>query len=189
MENTKSKTTETPTEALEVAKGKPKPSTASIGTQQEEKVPVSRKFLKDIRETLEKQQSDISFLKSVADRKSVALYHQRHKDAIPTVIRVRTMDVRGEKDVVTTKVIIGWKTLEDDVWQDGARWKEKQTVELLYQDETSQKMSLVDFNRRFKHIKCTKVGTTTDEATGMIAFKLVRQDNGGEISINATFVN
>lgn len=181
--------TGTPTDALEEAKEESKTSTVDTGTQEEEKVSVTREFLKDIQKTILKQQKDIGFLKSVADKKSVALYHQRNKGEIPTTMRIRTMDVRDEKDVVTTKVIIGWKTLEDDVWQDGNRWKERQIVELLYQDETSQKMSLVEFNRRFKHVICTKAGTITDDKTGALFFKLVRQDTGEEIIISATFIN
>jgi len=189
MKNTTGTATETPTGTLEGTNEESKISTVDTGIQEEGKVSVSREFLKDIQETILKQQKDIGFLKSVADKKSVALYHQRNKGEIPTTMRIRTMDVRDEKDVVTTKVIIGWRTLEDDVWQDGNRWKEKQTVELLYQDGTSQKMSLVEFNRRFKHVICTKAGTITDDKTGMMAFKLVRQDTGEEITIGATFIN
>ena len=187
--NIESSRTGTSTGTLEGANEESKTSTVGIGTQSGEKVSVTRKFLEDIQRTLEAQQADIGFLKSVADKKSVALYHQRNKGRIPTEMKIRTMDILEEDDKVTTKVIVGWRTLENEAWLDERKEKVVQTVLLMYQDGTTQKMSLVDFNRRFKHVNCTKVGTITDEKTGMLAFKLIRKDTGEEVTIGATFVN
>jgi len=181
--------TGTPTEVLDGTTEEPSTSTVDTGIQEEEKVSVTRKFLEDIQRTLEAQQADIGFLKSVADKKSVALYHQRNKGRIPTEMKIRTMDILEGDDKVTNKVIVGWRTLENEAWLDDRKEKAIQTVLLMYQDRTTQKMSLVDFNRRFKHVNCTKVGTITDEKTGMLAYKLIRKDTGEEVTIGATFVN
>lgn len=159
--------------------------------QTKDKIEVDKEFLAQIKDIIEKQKSDIEFLKSVADKKAVALYHQRHREAIPPVIKIRAMDVLDEKTGKTVeKVIMGWGRMPDnEVFKQGREWSEKQTVELFYQDGTSEKLSYVDYNRRFRHIPCQQVGTSSDDRTGEFFYHLRRMDTGEEIKINALFVN
>lgn len=120
-------------------------------------------------------------LMQIADRKALAMYYSRHKTEVPKEVRVRT---------IAGKVIIGWRTIQDEVFQDPLTrgWKEIQIVELMYEDGTTEQMPLMDFNRRFEHIKCQRLGVINDEASGKTAFKLVRP-NGQELTIAVEFVN
>ena len=176
----------------------PKAKDVSKEPSQEETVPVSKKFLEEIQKTLKEQQKDIGLLKSVADKKALALYHQRHKKDIPSIIKIRVMDVEvvdaenPKIKKIEEKVVMGWgKMKQDDVFDMGNnRWREIQIVNLVYQDGTSSgDMKLVDFNRRFRHIECQKIGVITNEETGELFYKLARKDTGEELTIGATFVN
>lgn len=184
---------ETPPAVPQGVPAVPKEPEANKESSGEEKIEVTKKFLEEIQRTIQAQQKDIGFLKSVADAKAVALWHQRHKSEIPPIIKIRVMDVMNKETGKTEeKVIVGWGQMrENRVWEgDNRKWLAVQTLELLYQDgSTSGVISLTEFNRRFRHIQCQRTGVITDDKTGELFFKLVRQDTGEELTINATFVN
>jgi len=161
------------------------------GSVTAKRVVVTQDFLDDIQRALKRQEEDIGFLKSVADKKSVALYHQRHKERLPSVVNIRAMDVfNKEAGKAEEKVVMGWGPMPtNDVPKIGDKWYEYQTVQLLYQDGTTQTLTLVDFNRRFRHIPCTQTAVITDEKTGMQSLRLVRQDTGEELVMDVMFVN
>jgi len=120
-------------------------------------------------------------LLQVADKKQLAIYYQRHQQKVPPIVKLRVLD---------GKVIIGWRTVKDDVYQDPVtmRWTEKQIVEVLFEDGTSKQLALMDYVRLYKHIEAKVMSTLTDTADNKIAFK-VQADNGKEYVIGAEFVN
>jgi len=190
----KSKPTTTGKIAPDAQKGVPVTSTgasASSGSVTAKRVVVTQDFLDDIQRALKKQNEDIGFLKSVADKKAVALYHQRHKEKLPSIVKIRVMDVFNKETKNTEeKVVMGWgKMPANDCFERDKRWYENQRVQLLYHDETTEELSLVDFNRRFRHIVCTQSAVITDEVTGMQSLRLIRQDTGEEVVIDTTFIN
>ena len=111
----------------------------------------------------------------------MALVYQRQPEKLEKIIKLREID---------GKVIIGWRTIEDKVEKNPTtgRWVESQKVEVLYEDGKGEKMSLVNFNRRFIHVNCKRIGVVTDE-NGNTAYKLKRIDNGKEYTIGSQFVN
>lgn len=150
--------------------------------EEEKKVTISKDLFESLQKRVEKQEKDIKVLMQTTDRKRMSLYWQRHKEDIPTIIKVRKID---------KKVVLGWRTVKNEVYKDALtqKWIEKQDVEVLYEDSSKEEMSLLDFNRRFEYIKCKRLGVVTNDKTGSTAFKLARLDNGNEITIADQFVN
>ena len=92
--------------------------------------------------------------------------------------------------MVDGKVIVGWRTTKDEVYQDSAskKWIENQLVELLFEDDTVKEMHQTDFNRVYESVTCKKMGEITDNH-GNLALKLVRLDNNKEYTVGVQFVN
>jgi hypothetical protein len=120
-------------------------------------------------------------LLQVADKKQLALYYQRNKDKVPPVVKLRTID---------GKVIVGWRTLVDKVDQDPVtlRWREKQTIEVLYEDGSSQQFALMDYVKLYKHIEADVISTINDSETGKVVLK-TRTRDGREYVIGVEYVN
>lgn len=154
-----------------------------IDTQKEEgkDVSLSDEIMREI-EDLKKENKRVNdLLIQVADKKQLAIYYQRNREKVPPVVKLRT---------IGDKVIMGWRTVYDKVDQDPVtlRWREKQTVEVLYEDGKSQQFALLDYVKLYTHIEADVLSTSTDTETGKIAFK-VRTRDGREYVIGAEFVN
>ena len=57
------------------------------------------------------------------------------------------------------------------------------------EDGTSEEMTQRKFNRDYKQVEAEVRSKITDEATGGLALKVVRLDNGKEYTIAVNFVN
>jgi len=135
---------------------------------------------KEIEFLKEQNQSLNELLLQVADKKQLAIYYQRHQQKVPPVVKLRTID---------GKVIIGWRTIKDEVYQDPVtmRWTEKQIIEVIFEDGKTQQLALMDYVRLYRHIEAKVISTLTD-IDGKIAFK-VQTNDGREYVIGAEFVN
>ncbi len=151
--------------------------------------PMSEETAKELLKKIEILEKDRDILLQVADKKQLGLYYARHRDKIPSRVMIRTM--QGTDKTSETKVILGWRTTLDEVFQDPAtmRWQEKQMVELLYEDGTAEEMFLRDFNRRYKQVEAEVKQKIVDEATGNTAVKVMRLDNGKEYTLSVVFIN
>jgi len=156
-----------------------------------EEITIKKSLLLDLQKTLESNQKDIELLKSVADKRALARYYDRNKEQLPPEVRVRTLPSRDKDGNPISKLILGWRTVKDDVYKDprSQRWVEEQIIELVFEDGTTQELTLLDFNRRFEHIKCKRIGIISDDASKLLSFKLIRLDNGEALTIGAQFVN
>lgn len=127
-------------------------------------------------------EKDREMLLQIADKKQLAQYYDRHKESVPNRVMLRML--KG-------KVILGWKTTEDEVYQDPdtMRWIERQKVKVMYEDGTSEELHLRDYVRNYKQVEAEVKSKITDEATGALALKVVRLDTGKEYTISVTFVN
>ena len=136
--------------------------------------------VEQLMETVKAQAADIALLKTIADKKALALYYQRNKGKIPLHMKLRKLN---------GKVIVGWRTLTDEVDYDPItrRAREDQTLEVAFEDGTKAKMTLVDFNRHFSYVECEKIGS--EEENGKVILKLKRLDTGQEYKVNIRFVN
>jgi len=146
--------------------------------------------IKFLQEQLADMQSKISLLEKVADPRKLALYHQREGKRGPSIVDVRAMDIE-EDGKVKEKVIVGWRTVSNDVYlnPDTKREVVNQTIEIMYDDGKKEEMSLRNFVLRYKRISCKKMGEETMDGVEFPILRLVREDNGEEYRIGAQFVN
>ena len=136
---------------------------------------------KEIDALKEQNQSLNELLLQVADKKQLAIYYQRHQAKVPPIVKLRTIE---------GKVIVGWRTVKDDVYQDSQtmRWVEKQIIEIIFEDGKTQQLALMDYVRLYRHIEAKVMSTLTNTADGKIAFK-VQAENGKEYTVGAEYVN
>jgi hypothetical protein len=157
--------------------------------------PADPDVIKQMMEEIAILKKNNEMLIQVADKRAMSIYFQRNQGKIPSKVMIRTMMTLDrtdpEKKRMVEKVIIGWRTTKDEVFQEPStmRWVENQRVELLYEDGTSDEMYLRDFNRLYKQVEATVNQKIVDEATGNVALKLSRLDNGKTYSIGVTFIN
>lgn len=86
------------------------------------------------------------------------------------------------------KWILGWKTLENDVFMQEGRLVEKQTVEVFFKDEEKGKvMNLREWAVTPAFVSCEVIGENRD-SEGNLTFS-VRSPEGEEFPIGLSFVN
>jgi len=143
-----------------------------------------KETLKMLLGEIKELKKDRDILMQSADKRALARYYSRHKEDLPPIVRLRT--IRG-------KLIMGWKMIEDKGSYQipgTGKWTESQTIEVIYQDGTSEQMAELEFEQRYeKSVKAKRIGVITDDRTKQEALKLARLDNGEEITIGVQFVN
>ena len=132
------------------------------------------------KDTFDRMVKDIDMLKSTADSKRMAVYQTRHKGEQVPVVNLREMN---------GKVIMGWRTVKNDVHFNTAKrvWVEDQTIELLFEDGSSDTVSYKDFVNNYQSVSCEQIGSS--EEGGDVALKLRRKDNGKEYLVGVKYVN
>ena len=155
----------------------------------QDKVVIEKSFLEEIRKTMDeqkgtiaKQNEDIEMLKQVADKSKLSAFYGRNKESVPTQYKLRTIN---DKEV--DKVILGWRTIKDDVYIEGSKVIENQVIELILEDGTRKEMSYINFVRLYKTVQCSKVGDRTENDS--IIVKLERNDNKKVYEVDVKFVN
>lgn len=90
---------------------------------------------------------------------------------------------------VNGKFIIGWKTLQDDVYFDTttSRLVEVQRVEIYFEDKEKQELSMRQWAVLPEYVPFEVIGEMRD-TEGNIYFR-VKGDNGKEFEINSIYVN
>jgi len=151
-----------------------------VKDEEDDSIRIKKDELDNIKKTLKKLADDNKMLLAVADKKGTSLYYQRHKEKLPSDVKIRKID---------GKVIIAWKTIDDEVYQDSAtgRWIEKQNIQLLFEDGSTKDINLRDFNRRYTHTVCKQVGVKEED--GRITLKLEEPDTGKIYNIGVEYVN
>ena len=181
-----------------MAKQKPKQKEEKIEKPKKEgMIEVERSQFENILKRMETLEKDKEMFLSIADKKQLSIYYQRHKDKIPSRVMLRTIMTKQNPNVkdspLMEKVILGWRTTKDIVQPDPTlpgRWIEDQRVELLLEDGTSSgEMYLAQFSRNYKQVEAEVRSKITDEVSGNVALKVVRLDNGREYTIGVAFVN
>jgi len=163
--------------------------------KEKEMLTISKKEFDELRKRLESLERDKDMLLQVADKKQLSLYYSRHRDKVPAKVMLRTMMTRKDKNdpnsPLVEKVVLGWRTIQDEVYQDPAtmRWVERQRLEVLYEDGTSEEFHLMDYVRKYRQVEAEVRNRIVDEETGDVALKVVRLDNGKEYTIGINFIN
>lgn len=157
----------------------------------EEKVPKEVVNEDEVKETLKTLLGEIDNLKKdrdilmqSADKRALARYYTRHREDLPPIVKLRTID---------GKLVVGWRMIEDKGSYQipgTGKWTEYQLIEVIYQDGTSEKMQEMEFERRYeKNVKAKRIGIVLDDKTKQEALKVARLDNGEELTIGVQFVN
>ena len=132
------------------------------------------------RDVFDRMQQDIQMLKETSDKTRTSVWMQRHKEDLAKKVMIRQFN---------GKVILGWRTLKNDVNYNPERkvWVEDQVVELM--DENGQKIETTykNFVDNYVNINCEQIGTI--EEGGQLILKLRRMDTGDEYNIGVAFVN
>lgn len=158
--------------ATEKSKKEPEGAVIQITQEQWDKV---MKTMDDLRKSNE-------MLTAVADKRQVGAYLAKNSKKVPSIIHIREYD---------GKTVIGWRVVKDYVGKNPLTgvWTEDQQVELVFEDGTQKQVFLKEFESKKVLVPCRCVGKETNEETGEVAFKLVRQDNHQEYLVGAQFVN
>ena len=166
-------------------KENPTPSEEETGI-----VKIDKNQFNRLLEDMEEMKKTNEMLMETADKRAVARYHSRHQTKLPKTVKIRILPIE-EKGKLIRKVIMGWRTVKDEVYKvpGTMNWREDQVIELIFEDGTKKEISLLDFNRVYEHIICKRIGVIEDEGTGLVSFKLIREDNGKEITIGSAYVN
>ena len=143
---------------------------------------VSAEQVKNLLAEIQAMREQNQMLLEIADKRQLSSWQAKHKSKLPVHIHIREID---------GKVVVGWRMTEDYVGKNPLTgvWTENQQTEIVFEDGTTQKMFITEFESKKKLIKCKRVGQSVDEETEQVAYKLVREDNGREYLISSQFVN
>lgn len=146
-----------------------------------EVVSVPKALLESLQNNIAVLQKNEELLMQVADKKQLALYYSRNKKDLPPIVKLRMMN---------NKVILGWRTIQDDVFEDSTtgRWKEIQIIELIYEDGEKEKIALRDYVRRYVYAEA-KVLETVKKEDGAVVLKVERKDNGKVYEVGVQYIN
>lgn len=137
-----------------------------------ETVTVSKKALDDILKKLER-------LESAADVGRLGNYDAKNKKDLPTIVLINVWD---------GKVIVGWKTIKDDVQKVNGIWREFQLIQLIFADGTTHDLPYLQWVQEVVKVDSTIVSRTKEE-DGNETLKVRRNDNGEEYKLDIRFVN
>lgn len=156
------------------------------------KVLVDMEYIKKLGETVENLKKTNDMLLQVADKKAMAKFNAINQIDLPLKVCIREMNVvekEGEEPV--KKIVIGWRSSKDVVEYDKAtkRGFEDQRTLVLFEDGTKKEYQQNHFELNHTRVTCTKAGQVTDDKTGNIAYKLIREDTGKEYIIGVQYVN
>jgi hypothetical protein len=143
-----------------------------------------------LQKQVQDQQKSIEMLTQIADKKKLFLYQQKTGKKGPDIVDIRSITVE-ENGKSEEKIIVGWRTIKNDVNFDPVtrKWHEDQEIEVMFDDGKSQKMSYRSFILGYRRIKCKKLSEEKVEGEDFPIFRLARQDTGEEYRISAKFVN
>jgi len=133
--------------------------------------------LMDRLSSLEKDQKD---LLSVQDKDKIAKIESlRRQGKLVSSVKVRRL---------YNKYIIGWKTIEDEVYKDeNGRLIEKQVIRIFFEDDTTADMSMRQWASAPEYVAFEVIGKSQD-ADGN-EFYNIKGADGKELSISTSFIN
>lgn len=100
------------------------------------------------------------------------------KNVLPTV-KISTID---------DKIVVGWRTISNEAEFRNGIYFERQITEVTFEDQTTQKMDLVEFYRQKKTIPAEITKRSVDGISHNEVLT-VRLADGRELNIGLTYVN
>lgn len=150
--------------------------------------------LKDIMVMMESLRKDRDMLLQVADKRQLANYYSRHRDKVPSRVRLYLYPSTNKDGKIEEKVILGWRSTKDigpQIDPATGRWApEDQRAEYLFEDGTSTgELYQAIFNRNYKLVEAEVISKTIDEVNGNVTYKVRRMDDGKQYIISKTYIN
>lgn len=128
-------------------------------------------------------------LEKTANKARLTNYDRLNQENPETIYRLRTID---------GKIVLGWSNLISnrvEINPENKRYEEDQRLEVYYEDETKEEMSVVFFNRRYQHLETVLLSEELLRDKEKIAkhgnrvFKLKDPTSGKEYLVGEKFVN
>lgn len=160
------------------------PSTAPRLKEEDEVVEVSKLDLKNFMKRMEDLEESNRKLLAVADKGrmfQITEAERKTQVSVPTVKLTRMGSSRG-------KLVIAWKMGKNESYVDGNRLVEHQTINLFYQDGTSEEIALLDFYRQQNKETVGKIKARTRNEDGSETLK-VELVTGELVEVALKFVN
>jgi len=150
--------------------------------KKEQKTEVSVSVLESILNRVEKLESENQILREVADKNRLGRVEElRAQGKLVKSVNLNTFE---------GKIVIGWKKVKDDVYQDQqGRLHEDQIVGLIFEGEkeVGKEMDVRSFSRLLVKVPCEVIEEGKDKE-GNINFTVQLKD-GRTIKIDSKFVN
>lgn len=133
--------------------------------------------------TLDDLMARISRVEASSDKARLSTFDAKHKGEMGKTVKLRLMN---------GKVVLFWdKMLENIVEKKpNGTWYEDQRIKLHYEDETTEEIDLVIFNRRFTYLVATVESEVKElkDGTENITYK-VKTEDGAHYTIGQAFIN
>lgn len=163
--------------------GAPKPKTEPAVVQDKEKgtVVLSQEAFDAFIADFNKAKQDLKSVLAIQTKNDLnKIEEMRNAGKLVKSVKVRK---------ISGKHVVGWKTLEDEVFMDSAsgRLVERQTVRAFFEDGSNEQYSMRQWGTAPEYIPFEVVKESKD-ADGYLFFT-VRNEEGKEFEINSIYVN
>jgi hypothetical protein len=151
----------------------------------EEVVEVKKSDLEGFLRRLDTLEEDNKRLLSVADKGRMFAIEEKARQTqrtVPTVKLTRMGSANG-------KLVVAWRLKENDSYVDGNRMVERQTIEVFYQDGTSDLMPLVSFYRTQNKDTIARIISRTRDSEGNGEMLHLELPTGELVDIELKYVN
>jgi hypothetical protein len=153
--------------------------TAPVVKSAKDTVELKKKTFDALMERLEKLEREQKELIEVQDRRTKSKIEElRRQGRLVKNVKLRSLD---------NKIVIGWKTVEDDVYFSDGRLIEKQVVDIWLDDGVKKQLSMRQWATMptYNEFEVTK---ESRDADGNIILT-VRGGDGKELDVNVVYVN
>ena len=191
MAKNETKSTGTPPQDEKDTTAGPAISTVKVPTPEpvdDDKIVVSKKDLEGFLKRLDDVEADNKRLIAVADKGRLA--NEREKSiAADGAPLIRTVKLTRLGRGPTFQIVVAWKLTDNESYVDGNRMVEKQNIQVVYKDGTSENIRLIDFYRRQnKETIAEIIKRSVNERTGETEVDVELKD-GERITLPIKFVN
>lgn len=160
-------------------------ATPVVEADAEETVTVKKSELEIFIKKLSELEESNKRLLAVADKGRMAHIEEKERGKMRQLPTVKLSRFGGP----TGKLIMAWRMPNNEAYVDGGRIVEHQTMELFYEDGTSETMPLITFYRQQNKDTIARVlARSRDEQTGGEMLRVELSD-GRVVDIELKFVN
>lgn len=142
-------------------------------------VELKKTTLDALMERLSKLEQEQKELLAVQDRRTKSKIEElRRSGKLVKNVKLRSLE---------NKMVVGWKTMEDEVYFSDGRLIEKQNIEAWLEDGTKKILSMRQWASLPTYNECEVVKESRDEDGNIIL--TIRGDEGKQLEVNVIYVN